>query len=59
MSNKDQINKLVKYITDLTDRLSAPTPKKHENRPNEYREFLVRELNGAKTKVEALKMEVK
>lgn len=55
MADKTKITSLLKYIGELTDKLSTSTPVKHAGHPKEYKEYLVRELSAAKTKVEKLK----
>ena len=45
---KEKVVSLTKYLGTLTDRLSAPIPEKHKDRPKEYLEYLTREI--ARTK---------
>lgn len=51
---------LVKYANELKAKLeSKEVPSKHVNRPNEYREFLTRELKAVTAKLEASKLDGK
>lgn len=51
----DKLEKLNKYATKLKDQLEAPLPKKHLNHPEEYKQFLKRELGTVNSQIEKLK----
>jgi hypothetical protein len=55
MTNKEKITKAEKYIALINEKLSYPIPDKHIDHPKEYKQFLERELAGAKLKLERLK----
>jgi SMC interacting uncharacterized protein involved in chromosome segregation len=49
---------LVKYANELKAKLeSKDIPIKHVNHPNEYREFLTRELKAVTAKLDAAKLD--
>jgi len=54
--NKDKLNSLVKYASQLKDKLEAPTPSKHLHRPEAYKRFLKHEIAIAERKIESLKL---
>lgn len=41
---KEKVLSLTKYLNDLTSKLNSPTPDKHRNRPQQYKELLEREI---------------
>jgi hypothetical protein len=45
------------YITELTYRLKDAVPAKHANHPDAYHNFLKHEIEMAKAKIEAAKLE--
>lgn len=57
MNTKDLLAKYHTYLMSLTDRLAEKTPKKHEHRPKEYREYLVREISSVKGQIDRIKLE--
>lgn len=59
MSKKEKLLSLEVYLTNLKNRLDSPTPEKHLHRPNEYREFLTREIKKTSMKVEDLRLVAK
>lgn len=52
---KEQLISLNKYLTDLTYKLEAPVPPKHSTHPTTYHQFLRREIEAVRTKIESAK----
>lgn len=52
--NKEKIDKLNKYADILKDKLNDKTPNKHINHKETYKQFLNRELETVKLKIEKL-----
>lgn len=57
MISKEKIMALTKYLANLTNRLSDPTPAKHKGHPASYKQFLEREIQAVKTKLDNAKLE--
>lgn len=57
MLTKEKLANLVKYQSQLKDRLSAPTPEKHIGHPKTYKQFLERELKTVTSQLEAHRLE--
>lgn len=57
MNNKDKLIKLTAYLTQLTNKLSSGTPSKHAGHPAEFKQFLTREIEGVKSKIDSLKVQ--
>ncbi len=53
--SKEKLKGLQKYSEDLKNKLGFPTPAKHQNSPETYRQFLNRELDSVSKKIEYLK----
>lgn len=55
--SKEKLQKLNKYAEGLKSKLSDRTlPEKHKNRPEQYKQFLERELSTVNSKIEAMKI---
>jgi SMC interacting uncharacterized protein involved in chromosome segregation len=53
--SKEKLERYIKYANELESRVSnKEIPSKHKHRPNQYKEFLDRELKAVKKKLEAL-----
>lgn len=51
----EKLARYTKYANELKSKLSdKEVPSKHKNRPQQYREFLERELKTVNTKLEAI-----
>ncbi len=55
--NKDKKESLVKYQTQLANKLTDKVPSKHEGHPETYKEYLKRELQSVTDQLEAAKLE--
>jgi hypothetical protein len=55
--NKDKKISLIRYITDLKERLAAPTPFKHKNHTESYRQFLTREIKAVEDRLYQAKLQ--
>lgn len=55
--NKEKTQSLTKYLNDLINRLQSPTPEKHIHSPATYKQFLNREIETIKNKLEAARLE--
>lgn len=53
---KEKVASLAKYLQDLSNKLTAETPKKHEGHPETYRQHLVREIDTVRKKLEDAKL---
>ncbi len=53
---KDKKISLQKYVLDLTNKLSAPTPAKHKDHPETYKNFLRREISIVSKQLEEERM---
>lgn len=53
----DKTAALTKYLADLKISLDSSVPEKHVNRPEAYRQFLVRELDTVTKKLDSMKLE--
>jgi hypothetical protein len=54
---KEKLISLQKYLTDLSNRLTAPVPEKHKDSEATYRYFLRNEIRMVNAKLEAAKLE--
>ena len=54
---KEKLASLQRYLVNLSDKLSSPAPKKQQHRMRQYHEFLQREIDMVKAKLEAAKLE--
>ena len=54
---KDKIGKLTIYLVGLQARLLDPVPKKHENHPETYKNFLEREIRVVSKQLEEARLE--
>lgn len=53
---KDKLNKLIKYQSELKDKLTNPIPEKHKDNPASYKAFLNNELRLVTSKIEQGKL---
>lgn len=57
METKDKLINLIKYQTDLQDRIGSKiVPIKHINRVKEYKAFLANELRLVTAKIEKIRL---
>lgn len=54
---KEKFKSLSQYAMSLRQRLDSPTPEKHLGRPQEYKEFLNRELKAVERTLEEARYE--
>lgn len=52
----DQLKRLEVYFRILKDKDAAVLPDKHKHRCKEYRQFIIREIEAVKSKIDELKM---
>lgn len=52
----DKLNKLVRYVDDLKNKLTSPPSAKHASDQASYHEFLRREIASHTVKIESLRM---
>lgn len=57
--DKDQVAKWTVYRDSIHSRLTSPVPTKHVARPDQFKEFLKRELRMVQAKIDSAKMEIK
>lgn len=57
MVSKEKLISLNKYLSSLKDKLSSPTPEKHKDHPETYKQFLEREIRAVGLKLEAAKID--
>ncbi len=57
MLTKDKLVSLTKYLEHLKDRLKAPTPPKHANHPDTFRNFLNNEISIVTKQLDAAKLD--
>lgn len=55
---KEKKISLKKYMDDMSGKLSGPTPEKHKDRPETYKNFLKREIAMVKSQLDAEALEV-
>lgn len=55
MLSKEKFDSLTKYLFDLQNRLASPPSKKQKNRVKEFHQFLTREIDAVKAKLDAAK----
>lgn len=55
--SKEKIVSLTKHLVATQDKLSAQIPDKHKDHPESYKQFLLREIESTKTKLDAAKLE--
>ena len=53
--SKEKIKSLSKYQDGIKNKLTSPTPSKHQKHPEQYRQFLQRELDAVNRSIEDLK----
>lgn len=56
MAGKDKLNKLIRYVDNLKNRLSEPAPTKRPVNLECYRRFLQREIDSHSKKIDDLRM---
>lgn len=56
--NKEKLMSLIKYQTQLKDRLVSDIPAKHTRRPDSFKQFLKNELETVSVKIEAAKLQL-
>lgn len=54
--NKDKKTSLIRYVADLKERLAAPTPFKHKNHTESYRQFLIHEIKAVEDRLYQAKL---
>jgi hypothetical protein len=54
---KDKLASLLKYASDLQDRIDGDVPEKRKNGVKDYKEFLQRDLQKTLKKIEKLRLE--
>lgn len=52
--NKERLDSLNKYLKALNDKISGGIPEKHKERPQEYKEFLTREITKTKMAIDSI-----
>lgn len=52
---KDRLPKLIKYQEAVRSKLTDPVPLKHQDRPEQYRDLLLRELQLVSLQIAQLK----
>lgn len=57
--SKEKIQNLQRYIESHKNRLSSPTPEKHKNHPEAYKQYLQLEITKAQKKLDKLLVEAK
>lgn len=53
---KEKIQSITKYVSDIKNRLSSPTPGKWAHAPEAYKTYLERELRLSNKKLDDAKM---
>ena len=53
--SKEKIASLTKYADGIRNRIASPTPEKHKENPQTYKQFLDRELDMVNKNIETLK----
>jgi hypothetical protein len=53
--SKEKLKSLSKYQDGVKNKLTSPTPSKHQKHPEQYRQFLQRELDAVNRSIEELK----
>lgn len=56
MKPSEKLQSLLKYRADHEARLSAPTPEKHKNHPEDYKNYLKLEIKKVTVTIDKLKM---
>jgi hypothetical protein len=54
---KEKLVSLNRYLDDLTNKLNSLVPAKHAKHPDTYKQFLSREIEAVKAKLERAKLE--
>ena len=54
--SKEKLFSLIRYANDLKNKLTDAIPEKHKNRPQQYKQFLEKELKATNVQVEALRL---
>lgn len=52
---KEKLVSLKRYLDHLTNRLSSPTPEKHQSHPQTYKAFLENEIRLVSSQLEKAK----
>lgn len=54
---KEKVVSLTKYLDRLNDKLTSPVTKKHTHHPDSFKQFLKREIDMVKAKLEVARLE--
>jgi len=54
--SKEKTQSLTKYLNDLKNKQTLPTPLKHKDHPEQYKGFLKRELSAVQKKLDGDKL---
>lgn len=56
MKPSEKLQSLLKYRADHEARLNSPTPEKHKNHPEAYKNYLKLEIKKVTTTIDKLKL---